>query len=514
LFSVSSDGRIIWDYDAVCEEAEKSFDAYSDLYGKMYLEASYNNDSHCYALEKEETETVIRNWLRKCTGRRYIPGMVVEVAITALKDLAREEEVELFHRMRKHRSEVLYALGQNEKVVRITPNKVELIDYPRKLFVFDTTGDEKQVEPDLTVNPVELKAMMRPLFNIQNERDWILLLTFIGCSLFSSASSPIFFIEGEKGSSKSTTSKWMQRIVSPKRAELYKFPKTEQDLGIMLSQEAFLTFDNMGGIRNDIADLLCQAVTGGYVKTRKLFTDDETVTRSVKTMLVLNGVSYLSQREDLTDRVLMIRQKRVYDAARATDDELEAKFEELRPKILGGFFNAVAQAMAMENIQCLQTKIRTLDYEVCAIKIGIALGFTQEEVENAFKENRDVLIKDMIEENPLTNLIVTLLQNRESISYTATELYDKLHKMYEGKQKVLLPGSPSMVSRKLGQVRSDLANLGITFELDNSNGKKQIFFNDGTYVPNCLKKSKEHVLTQGERSERLKKLAEPDNDDN
>ena len=507
LMSVASNGQIQWDLDNVCEAVIDNFEVCRDQFGRMYATFNIQDTNTCYNLEKEEIRTVLREWLRLSTSKKHIPSFVIDASITMMIDEARSsEEVTLYHRLKKTEQKVLYALGQDKPVVCITPNSVELVSYPPKTFLFEE-GDLQQIEPDLSVKPTEVRELMKPLFNVQEESQQILLLTFLGTSLFVDCSFPILFIEGEKGSSKSTTCKLLQKIISPKKAELYSFPTTEKDLGIILSKESFLCFDNLGGIKNTIADLLCQAVTGGFIKTRKLFTDDDVVVRSVKTILVLNGISYLSQREDLTDRVLMIRQKRLCDVARKTDRELEEEFERVRPKILGGLFNAVSEAFNIE-IEEPTVRIRTLDFEKAAIKIGIALGYTQEEVEKAFKENKDTLIQDLIEENPLTNMLVGMMKGRDSMSYTATELFNKLHTMYEGK-KVLLPGSPSMVSRKLGQLRSDLQNVGITFELDTSNGKKQVFFNDGSYVPNRVDNYKQKDIL---KMEKRKELVKPDED--
>ena len=481
LLYITSSGKIKWDMDAVAEEAVNFFIPFKDQYANLYAQEGSGAGRRIYKVLEEDFGTAIRKWIRKCTGKAAIPLEVVDVAKTMVTDIAVESEpVTLYHRVCPREQEILYNLGANDKVVQITPFGVSIVKCPERTFYTDAS-DATQVEPDLTVNPKEVRDLLRPFFNITEEKDFLLMLTFLGCSFLGlEISHPIMFFEGAKGAAKTTATKWLQSIISPKNTGLYRFPNNERDLNIMLNRELFLCFDNLGGIKKDIADVLCQTVTGGINIERKLYTNDEVVTRSLKSILVLNGLALLSNKEDLLDRVLVIRLERVSSEKRKTDKELMDAFEAVKPKIIGGIFHAVSEVLSME-IQPVQHKIRLYDYQEQAIKFAIAFGWTQEEAENAFKDNRDSVNMKVVEENPITLAIMNLMDKRNNASYSATELFElTCSGDVPGK-----PQSPSAFTRKLENLRSDLEAVGITFDKINTGHYKRItLYNNGKYVMN------------------------------
>lgn len=470
-------GNDKWNMDLICEEVLEVFHPFRDQFDKLYASTSLIVGKNVYNLEQEAIKSAIREWLKRSTNKKFIADSPLSAALQSLTDEARNNPmIELHHRMVKTENGFLYDVGDNETTVSITPGFVKITDYPAKTFITDNS-DRVQVLPDLTADPKKLQELMKPFFNLRSSKDWILLMTFIAVAFIAGISHPILFLEGEKGSAKSTICRWIQSIVNPKVTGLYRFPDNAKDLSVILGREFALCFDNLGGIRKEMADILCQAVTGGYVVERKLFTNDETVTRGLKTILVLNGLNLLSNKEDLLDRVLIITLERFQSNERISEKELEVKFDVVKPQILGGFFNAVAKALTTD-INPIKEKIRLLDYQEFAVKCGIAMGFSQDEIERAFAENADAITENVLENNPLTEYIVNMMYNKQTVSIAVSVLHEKLREKY-GKHPGV-PESPSAVSRKLGNFASDLARHGITFEKKN-NGRNKIltFVNSG-----------------------------------
>ncbi|MBE5951742.1 MAG: hypothetical protein E7260_09160 [Lachnospiraceae bacterium] len=487
LYYVDSNGKGSWNLDLICEKALEVFHPFRDQYDKLYTSVSDIISRQVYNLEQEAVKSVIREWLKKSTDKRYIADAAMLAALQSLTDEARNNPmVELHHRMVKTENGFLYDLGDNETTVSITPGNVELADYPEKTFITDNS-DKVQVLPDLTADPKKLQELMKPFFNLRSPKDWILLMTFIAVAFIAGVSHPILFLEGEKGSAKSTICRWIQSLVNPKVTGLYRFPDNAKDLSVILGREFALCFDNLGGIRKEMADILCQAVTGGYVVERKLFTNDETVTRGLKTILILNGLNLLSNKEDLLDRVLIITLERFQSNERISEKELEAKFDVVKPQILGGFLNAVAVALTTD-INPIKEKIRLLDYQEFAVKCGLAMGFSQDEIENAFVENTNIITETVIENNPITEYIVGMMYGKTTFDIAVSVLHEKLCEKY-GKHPGV-PKSSSAVSRKLSNFASDLAQHGITYT-KSANGKNKIltFVNNGTTANIVLPKS-------------------------
>ncbi len=477
LYYVNSKGKGVWNMDLICEKVLEVFHPFRDQYNKLYTSVTEVISREIYNLEQEPVESVVREWLKRSTGKRHIIDDATKAALQSLKDEARNSPMlELHHRMVKTETGFLYDLGDSETAVSITPGSVELTDYPQKTFITDGS-DKAQIMPDLSTDPKELKELMTPFFNLRSLKDWILLMTFIAVAFIAGISHPIVYLEGEKGSAKSTICRWIQSLINPKVTGLYRFPDSAKDLSVILGREFALCFDNLGGIRKEMADILCQAVTGGYVVERKYYTNDEVVTRGLKTILVLNGLSLLSSKEDLLDRILLISLERFQSDERISEKELETKFDVVKPKILGGFFNTVAVALTTE-IEPIKEKIRLLDYQEFAIKCGVAMGFSQKEVEDAFAENTDTITENVIDNNPLTEYIMGMVYGKPTVSIAVSVLHERLKEKYGNHPGV--PGSDSAVSRKLGNFKSDLERHGITYTKKND-GKNKIltFMNSG-----------------------------------
>lgn len=503
LLYENSKGEVRWDMDCVCKEAVKFFDVFRDQYGNLYAQSKISN---IVELGSPFCNTQVRQWLRTCTGKEHIPKTVVEAALDKMEDDARSgEHVELFHRVRVREGEILYNLGGG-KAVKVTPAKVELVDVPQKVF-WEDVNDEIQVTPDLSVKPTELPELMKPFFNIKRKRDWIHLSGFLGTSYTGiSISHPALFFEGSKGAAKSTATRNVQSLVSPKTIGLLRFPTNERELGIILNREMFVAFDNLGGIKRELSDTLCQAVTGSSAVERKYYTNNETVVNSLKAILVLNGISLLSNREDLLDRTLLIHLERVESDLRKTDKELKKAFDKQKPKILGAIFNALKEVMTMQ-INPISYKIRLLDYEEMAIKFCVACGWSQQEVEEAFKENSADVNKKVVEEDPTTLAILNLMERKNSMSCSATALFNQI---CTGNQ-LGLPKSPNALSRKIEQLKSELAGVGITYvKVNNGHYKDYTIVNDGSYVVNFdgYVKSEEYKKSVTKTKEVKKKVAD------
>ncbi|MBE5948644.1 MAG: hypothetical protein E7261_06380 [Lachnospiraceae bacterium] len=501
LVYFDSKGKLKFDFNAVCEESVKFFDVFRDQYDNLYAQERLNTSSKIYDINSILCESAIRKWLRRCTGMSYIPQEVVDAARNMMLDEAQENDaVFLSHRIFATDEKVLYNLGDGQ-IVKVTHEAVEIVDCPSKVFL-DGDSDAVQIMPDLTAQPNSMRALITPFFNIKEERDWILLLGFLGsCFMGMTVSHPILYIGGEKGAAKSTATKWLQSLVSPKHTGLCRFPTNERDISIVLSKELFMAFDNMGGIKNSIGDLLCQAATGGTSVERKLYTNNETVRRNLKTILVLNGLNLLTHKEDLLDRVIIINLERIEGNERKTDKELRDSFDAAKPKILGALFNAVKDVFNI-NIAPIKHQIRLLDFEEIAIKFAIAFGWSQNEVEEAFKQNKHDINCRVVEENPVAQEIMRIMERFDKKTYSATELFETICKGVAA-----MPQSPSALIRRIGNITADLKAVGITYDKINNGYYKEItFYNDGSYVLNETKyKQSDEYLALVEKRKKVKK---------
>ena len=93
-----------------------------------------------------------------------------------------------------------------------------------------------------------------------------------------------------------------------------------------------------------MSDTFCRAVTGTGNSKRQLYTDDEDVTYQYRRCPGLNGINIVATRGDFLDRVILYECSMIDDADRMEDKELDRKFKEKAPRILGAILDILARA--------------------------------------------------------------------------------------------------------------------------------------------------------------------------
>ena len=118
---------------------------------------------------------------------------------------------------------------------------------------------------------------LRSLVNIGDDKNWILLLSWLVAACRPQGPYPLLILQGEQGSAKSTTAKLLRRIIDPATAPLRTPPREERDLLIAANNSWVVAYDNLSGIPQWLSDALCRLATGGGFSTRELYTDTEEV---------------------------------------------------------------------------------------------------------------------------------------------------------------------------------------------------------------------------------------------
>src|SRR5581483_11547849 len=123
-------------------------------------------------------------------------------------------------------------------------------------------------------------------------------------------------LEGEKGSSKTTTMRLLLNMIDPSEGDLAPPPRDETDATISASEAGILAFDNLSGCRGDISDLFCRFSTGQAYKTRTLYQTRGLTLVTVKLPIMLNGIDPNITRGDLLERCITLRLPRITNARR------------------------------------------------------------------------------------------------------------------------------------------------------------------------------------------------------
>lgn len=267
----------------------------------------------------------------------------------------------------------------------------------------------------------------RKLVNIQERSTWVLLLGWIVGCFHPTGPYPVLSISGGHGSGKSTLCEMVRQLVDPTDTPLRSPPDNERDLMIAGSNSHILSFDNVSKFSPDMSDALCRISTGGGFATRELYSNDEERRFNEVKPVLLNGIGDILSREDLRNRAIILPLNPIGQERRLSESEIWAKFDEIRPGILGCILDAVAVALHNKNRPAPKNLPRMADFAQWVLATDETLGFTPDEFVYAMKENREESNEVALEGSSVGEALLMLMKAKGSYEGTMTELLSELN---------------------------------------------------------------------------------------
>lgn len=385
-----------------------------------------------------------------------------------------------------------YELNKDtEECIVITPEEISISNIPNVYFKH-AADFENQVEPSWDVEPKDIFSYIHHHFNLKNEKQEKLLVLYLVTAFFGlQISHSLLILTGEKGSSKSTTMRKLEKLIDPKRSDLCGIPKGTDGLELRLANTYFVCLDNLSSINRNISDTIARAVTGGSVTKRALYHNTKEVVLNIKSMIAINGVSVVARESDLLDRSLILELNRISAKKIKSEQELWKEFEQDRPKILGCIFLILSEALYDDKPITVKEKIRLADFHIACIKVGRVLGMTDEEVSELLWENQRKINRHSIDEDMVACCVIELMKNKKSYINSMTGLLGDLNEIATQNSIIgsVLPKTPNHLSNRLSKIRSNLqAEYNITYNIANVGSFKQITIkNCGKVCESCDK---------------------------
>lgn len=289
---------------------------------------------------------------------------------------------------------------------------------------------------------------------------------------------PMPIIFGEKGAAKSTACMLLKELIDPSVLETLSLSKDERSLIVSLQQHYYLPFDNVSSISNDMSDTLCRAITGGAIQQRKLFTNSEDCIFTFKRCLTINGINNVANKSDLLDRSILFELERVSEENRIEAQTIYRDFKKRCPYILGAIFTLLSSAMKIYPTAKLNELSRMADFSRWGYAIGEALGNKGEEFLSEYNSNRQIQNQEAINADSVASLVVDYMEHKTTWSGRISDLFRELKQIAEGlginPTNKSLPQAPNHLSRRIKSVRSNLEQVGITFDIEQKS--------DGSYI--------------------------------
>lgn len=317
------------------------------------------------------------------------------------------------------------------------------------------------------------------LWPMEDSGERLLLTVELVYNLIPLVPKTILYFQGESGSAKSTTSKSYRYLIDPAKPKSLRDPQTADKAVRQLDHHYVALYDNLYKLPHWLARVFTAAATGEGDEDRMLYTDDDVILRDYVRHVVLNSINKLGiEFEDFLDRIVLIRLYRLPDKQRITEDAFWQRFETLRPKVVGSMFKTLTRAMklkvdgvSIESTVDLNFGKRMADWVEWGCYIAIALGHSPDEFLKAYKDNRALVNKELIQTNPVTLTLTEFLKQEPEGVYTATptEAYERLTNVAEAfyinvRTPKQWPQGANALVRRLNELRSNLRAAGIEFE--------------------------------------------------
>jgi hypothetical protein len=321
-------------------------------------------------------------------------------------------------------------------------------------------------------------SVLRSLLNVGDDKNWVLLLSWLLAACRPNGPYPVLIFEGEQGAAKSTTARLLRKLIDPSRALLRTPPREERDLLIAANNSWVVGYDNLSGVPQWLSDALCRLATGGGFSTRELYTDTDEIILDLTRPVILNSIDHLAERADLADRAIVLNLPQIDGTARRDEAELYAEYEREQPQILGALFDALSAALARFPEIKLPRKPRMADFALWATAGEEGLGFNSGAFMEAYSGNRAEAVQETLESDPVSASIIALMTNQEMDTSPWTGTSGDLLKHLEGmigdsaKKSRTWPGTPRAMSGRLRRLATFLRESGIEITFPGNGGRR------------------------------------------
>jgi hypothetical protein len=465
----------------------RSFSSHTNVYGIIKINEKYRvlflGGTEC----RQWLITAYSDYSGKIHGKDLYKN-VLDVIIA--KSITNQIQLEKIHnRICFVDNEIFYNLCNNDyELVKINKDGYSVI--PNGL---DNPLFRRKSNPLPQLKPLKDKSKHKNPLNelvellkipLEIRQLFIIHLTSL---FFEKIPIPIMILQGEAGSSKSTITSTVKRIVDPSPENRNSIPDNIDDMNVHFFNRYLTNFDNISFIDNMMSDNLCKSITGHTHNKRELWTDDNEVILTIKSRIILNGVTLNIDQTDLISRSIFYESQYIQESEKLTEETFNSKIDELIPYILDQIFDLLSKTL--KKYKSLESEItekqRMADFTVICECISRELGYDEFSFVKSYKHNQSLHSFNAVESYPIVNIVLGIASEQgKDFEISVSDLYRKItfHAFDNGiniKSKYSkFPQSEKAVSNQIVRLQSTFRNSGYAISSRRYNSR------DGKYQRN------------------------------
>jgi hypothetical protein len=274
-------------------------------------------------------------------------------------------------------------------------------------------------------------------------------------------------VHGESGSGKTMLTRLLMDLIDPRDEKALSIPKDDRALIVLAKQTWLIGFENISHIPSWLSDALCRLASGDSFVAVKLYTDDELAVHKAKRPTIVNGIPRLAEREDLASRVFSITLQPLTND-RLAEPEIMARWQQAKPRILGGLLDGVCSALRNVDRVLLPGQPRLLGALKWAAAAEANFGFDDGETFAAYRSNARESVQAAFEADVVAIVVTSFTSSLPSKRWegSPTELYEVINNHASDTQRRLKtwPSSPAGLTRCIDRAAPLLRAQGVHVE--------------------------------------------------
>lgn len=243
---------------------------------------------------------------------------------------------------------------------------------------------------------------------------------------------PVLPLFGQQGAGKTTFTLRLCSLLDPHSATLRVLSRDDRDTLISAQHSWIQAKDNVSSLSQWQSDTFCRLATGGAISTRTLYTDGEETILNAKRPVLLNGITNFLEQQDLVDRAIVVSLSAIPETERRPERELQAKYEQVRPRALGALLDVVATGLKRSEQKLLARMPRMADFAHWIVACCPALGWDPEDFMQWYASTKADLVREALDASVVAPYIVRLMSGKPEgaqVSFTPTELLAELGRL-------------------------------------------------------------------------------------